>query len=208
MLPRKAPLGEPADVAPGSHTVQARLGDQTKNTQVSCVAGQTITATVDIVLNGPGLVVVPIPGENGPVAPPPPPVEKPVHYAPSGAKIGTTIVLGVGAAVAIGVGVGMQVASGSQGSDVTADQAGGNSSSCTNPTAANATRCQNLLSAANSQSSDENARTGAFIAGGIIAVAAVTTWFVWPNTKAVETARQFVPLMSPSMAGLGFTTSF
>jgi hypothetical protein len=205
MLPRKAPLGEPADVAPGSHTVQARLGDQTKNTQVSCVAGQTITATVDIVLNGPGLVVVPIPGENGPVAPPPPPVEKPVHYAPSGAKIATTIVLGVGAAVAIGVGVGMQVASGSQGNTVTQDQ--GSPSSCLGA-AASSTRCTQLSSAANSQASDENARTGAFVAGGILAVAAVTTWFVWPNTKAVETARHFVPLASPSMAGLGFATSF
>src|SRR5580704_986921 len=30
MLPRKAPLGEPADVSAGMHTVQARLEDQTK----------------------------------------------------------------------------------------------------------------------------------------------------------------------------------
>jgi hypothetical protein len=207
MLPRKAPLGEPADVAPGSHTVQARLGDQTKNAQVSCSAGQTVTATVDIVLNGPGLVVVPIPGENGPTPPPPPPVEKPVHYAPSGAKIATTIVLGVGAAVAIGVGVGMQVASGSNSSTASADATGG-PSSCFMPTGAAVARCSALANANSSASSDENARTGAFVAGGILAVAAVTTWFVWPNTKAVETARHFVPMISPTMAGAGFAASF
>jgi hypothetical protein len=210
MLPRKAPLSEPADVSAGMHTVQARLGDQTKSVGISCQAGQTVTAKIDIEITGTPVVVVPMPGEGGPPPPPAQPEQPnpPTHYVASGAKIGTTVAFGVAAVAGIAVGVGMQVAAGSKGNDVTADQAGGNSTSCTNPTSGNAGRCQNLLNAANSQSSDENIRTGAFVAAGVLAVAAVTTWLVWPNTKTVETARHFVPLTSPSMMGLGFSTAF
>jgi hypothetical protein len=60
MLPRKAPLSEPADVSAGMHTVQARLGDQTKSVGISCQAGQTVTAKIDIEMSGTPVVVVPI----------------------------------------------------------------------------------------------------------------------------------------------------
>jgi hypothetical protein len=208
MLPRKAPLGEPADVSSGMHTVQARLGDQTKSVGIACQAGQTVTAKIDIEVNGTPVVVVPMPGEGGVPAPPPAqpePPSPPTHYVASGGKIATTVVFGVAAVAAIGVGVGMQVAAGSKGSDVTADQ--GSPSSCLGA-ASTSTRCKNLSSAASSQVSDENVRTGAFVAAGVLAAAAVITWVAWPNSKAVETAKHFVPLTSPSMAGVGFVGSF
>jgi hypothetical protein len=207
MLPRKAPLGEPADVAPGSHTVQARLGDQTKNTQVSCVAGQTITATVDIVLNGPGLVVVPIPGENGPTPPPPPP-EKRFHYVTPGAKIATVVVLGVGAVGLLAGGIGLEVASSSASSTETTDRAAiqKGSTSTSQCVGSTSTACSNLASEASSHSSDANAGVGLFVGAGVLAAAGVVTWVVWPKTK-VEDARLY-PIVSPSMAGLGWSGSF
>jgi hypothetical protein len=207
MLPRKAPLSEPADVSAGMHTVQARLGDQTKSVGISCQAGQTVTAKIDIEITGTPVVVVPMPGEGGPPPPPAQPEQPnpPTHYVASGAKIGTTVAFGVAAVAGIAVGVGMQVAAGSKGNDVTQFQ--GSPNSCLG-TAETSPRCTNLSSAANSQVSDENARTGAFIAAGVFALAAVVTWVAWPNSKAVETARHFVPLTSPSMTGLGFSTAF
>jgi hypothetical protein len=205
MLPRKAPLGEAADVSAGMHTVQARLEDQTKTSTVVCNAGQTVTTKIEIQLTATPVVVVPIPGEGGfapAPAEPPPPV---VHYGPSGAKIATTVVLGAAAVIALGVGVGMQVAAGSKGSDVTRLQGG--PSSCLGA-ASSSMRCTQLASAANSQASDENARTGAFVGAGILAAATVVTWFVWPNTKATEVGKYVVPMLSPGVAGAGFVTEF
>jgi hypothetical protein len=208
MLPRKAPLGEPADVSSGSHTIQARLGDQTKSTQISCSAGQNVTATIDIVLNGPGLVVVPIPGEGGPVATPPPPPEKPSHYANSGAKIATVVVLGAAGVGLIAGGIGLEAAASSASSTEATDRAAiqKGSSSTSQCVGSTSTACTNLAGEASSHSTDANLGVGMIVGGGVLAAAAVVTWIVWPKTK-VEDARIF-PLVSPGMAGLGFSGSF
>jgi hypothetical protein len=213
MLPRKAPLSEPADVSAGMHTVQARLGDQTKSVGISCQAGQTVTAKIDIEITGTPVVVVPMPGEGGPPPPPAQPEQPnpPTHYVASGAKIGTTVAFGVAAVAGIAVGVGMQVAAGSKGNDVTADHtqiqnAGGNPASfcSSHPQTA---PCPDEVSQASSHTTDENVRTGAFIGAGVLAAAAILTWMAWPNDKAVESAR-LVPLLSPNMAGLGCIVAF
>src|SRR5580658_4364798 len=94
MLPGKAPLTEAVDVAPGTHTAQGRLGDVTKTVSVTCAAGQTATAKIDIVLTGPPLVVVPMLAES------PRPSEatrKGYHEESSTAKVVTVAALGVGA---------------------------------------------------------------------------------------------------------------
>ena len=212
MLPRKAPLGEPADVSAGMHTVQARLEDQTKTSTVVCNAGQTVTTKIEIQLTATPVVVVPMPGEGGfAPAPAEPAHEKAFHYETPTAKVVTVIVLGVGAAGFLGAGIGLEAASSSASSALTADhaqiqKAGGNPNTfCA--TSPSASPCADEASKASSHASDANAGVGMFVGTGVLAAAAVVTWFVWPKTKVEDAARVF-PIVSPQMAGLGLTGSF
>jgi hypothetical protein len=210
MLPHKAPLSEPADVAGGMHTVQARLRDQTNTTTVACSPGQTVKARVDIVINGTPVVIVPMPGE--PQAPPPAPApERRFHEETPGAKVATVVGLGAGAAVLLGVGIGLEVAASSASSALDTDHAqivsmGGNPNSfCT--TSPSASPCADEASKASAHVTDSNVATGLFVGTGVLAAAAVVTWIVWPKTKVEDTAR-VVPMVSPGMAGVGFAGSF
>jgi hypothetical protein len=209
MLPRKAPLSEAADVSSGMHTVQARLGDQTKSVGISCTPGQTVTAKIEIEINGTPVVVVPMPGEGG-VAPPviPPEAPKQFHEETPGAKVATVVVLGVAAVGALAGGIGLELASSSASSTATTDRkqiqgSSGSTSGCFMSTSA---ACSSLASELSSHSTDGNVATGLFVGAGLLAAAAVVTWVVWPK-KTVEGAR-VLPLVSPSMAGLGVSGSF
>jgi hypothetical protein len=202
-VPGVAPLSDAIDVAVGPHTVEAHLGDRTKTTGVSCAAGQTVTARVEIE-STPEPVPAVVAPQSGPATLEPEESSASVRYKASGGKIGTTVVLGVAAVAAIGVGVGMQLAAGTKGNDVTSDQQGNGSSSCL----AMSPRCTQLSSDANAEAMDENVRTGAFIGAGVLAVAAVVAWVAWPNSKVTSGSRHVVPLVSPGFAGLGFMTDF
>jgi hypothetical protein len=211
MLPRKAPLGEPADVAGGMHTVQARLGEQTKTATVTCNPGQTVTAKIEIEITGTPVVVVPMPGEGGTAPVVPPVQEKPFHYETPTAKVVTVIVLGVGAVGLLAAGIGLEAASSSANNALTADheliqKMGGNPNTfCT--TSPNASPCADEASKASAHAGDANAGVGMFVGTGVLAAAAVVTWVVWPKTKVQDGARIF-PIVSPQMAGLGLTGSF
>jgi hypothetical protein len=210
MLPRKAPLGEPADAAGGMHTVQARLGDQTKTATVACSPGQTVTVKIEIEgTPGTGLVVVPMPGER--VTVPAPTPEKPFHYETPTAKVVTVVALGVGAVGFLAAGIGLEAASSSASSALNADhaqilKAGGNPNTfcTTSPTAA---PCADEASKAGAHASDANAGVGMLVGTGLLGAAAVVTWIVWPKSKVQDAAR-IVPMVSPQMAGLGLTGSF
>jgi hypothetical protein len=203
-LSGKAPFVEAVDVPTGPHSLEARLGDQTKMAGVSCVGGQTVTAKLEI---------QPPPVASEVVTPAPPaaraePEEEanaPVTYVASAGKIATTAVLGAVAVAGVGLGVGMQLAASAKGNDVANDQQGGNASSCSTMTSA---RCTRLASDTRAETSDENVRTGAFIGAGVFAAAAAIAWAAWPNTYAVRSARRLVPLVSPGFAGLEFVTAF
>jgi hypothetical protein len=202
MLPRKAPLNEAADVAGGTHTVQARLGDQTKTATVACNAGQTVTAKIDITVVGPGgVVVVQMPGEGG----------APYHYETPGAKIGVVIGLAAGTVGLIAGGIGLEVASSSASNALATDHTqiqsmGGNPNTfcTTNPGKA---PCADEASQASAHANDANTAVGLFVGGGVLAAAAVVTWFVWPNKKVADRPG-LVPIVSPQVAGLGFVGSF
>jgi hypothetical protein len=203
-LAGKAPLKEPADVSAGPHTVQARLGDQTKMAGVSCEAGQTVTAKIEMeAMPDPALAGGP--PTSGPGRLEPEESNRPVLHVASRGKIVTTVVLGTAAVAAIGVGVGMQLDASAKGSDVTNAEHGGGSSSCFGQTSV---RCMQLSSDANAEATADNVRTGAFIGAGVLAVAAVVVWAAWPNSKVVESSRHVVPLVSPGFAGIGFVTEF
>jgi hypothetical protein len=202
-LPGKAPFGEAVDVPTGPHSLEARLGDQTKMAGVSCVAGQTATAKLEIQPPPAAEVVAPAPLVAH--AEPEEEANAPVRYVASGGKIATAVVLGVVAVAGVGLGVGMQLAASAKGNDVAIDQQGGNASSCSTTMSA---RCARLTSDTNAETSDENVRTGAFIGAGVFGVAAAVVWAALPNTYAVRSARRLVPLVSPGFAGLEFVTAF
>jgi hypothetical protein len=214
MLPNKAPLGEPADVAAGTHTVRARLGDQTETVSVSCAPGQTVQAKIDIVLTGAPLLPVPTARESianlqGTGQKPP----KDERYAASGARVATLVALGVGAVALLGTGIGLEVASSKASSAAAADatqlQYGGISSSvCSDPMMAESiTACSSLANELSAHSADASAATGLFVGAGVLAATFAVTWVLWPKARLGEQAA-VVPLVSPSMAGLGLGGSF
>jgi hypothetical protein len=210
MLASKAPLSEAVDVAPGTHSVQGRLGDTTKTVTVSCAAGQTATAKIDIVLTGPPLVLVPMPGESPP-APPPGAAETGSHGASSTAKIVTVTALGAGAIAFLAAGIGFEVASSSEDSDrQTFAQSLGNSPTvCNRPSPSNATVCSEWQNAAQAHARDGNLAAGMLATAGVLAAAAVVTWSVWPKRRdGTSAGARVVPMASPQLAGLGVVGSF
>jgi tetratricopeptide (TPR) repeat protein len=59
----QAPIGDPVDVTPGTHTIEARSGGKTASTSVSVLVSRLAAATVAF--------------DTAPAPPPPPPVEPP-----------------------------------------------------------------------------------------------------------------------------------
>jgi hypothetical protein len=201
-----APLAASINVVPGAHAINARLpGVQPLHGDVDVAAGTV--ARVGLALGAlPAPQAVPV------AAPQAPQVSEPsFHYESSGAKVATLVALGVGAAALLGAGIGFEAASSSALNDLNADhaqiqRAGGNSMyfCTTNPTAA---PCSDESTRAGAHASDGNVATGMFVGGGVLAVAAVVTWVVWPKKK-VEDGAWVVPIVSPRTAGLGLACSF
>lgn len=212
LLPRKAPLSEPADVSGGMHTVQARLGDQTKTVTAACSSGQTTTVKIEIELPATPLVVVPIPGEpgtqpgGGPGTAPP---AVTYHYETPGAKIAVLIGLGAAAVGLVAGGIGLEIASNSAASSASTErtmlQGGTMSTSVCFMSTSSA--CQKLANDSSSSASDSNTATALFVGAGVAAAAYVTTLFVWPKTK-VEDRPRVTGLFAPGVAGLGLQGSF
>jgi hypothetical protein len=214
MLPSKAPLSEPADVAAGTHTVRARFGDQTRTVSVSCAPGQTVQAKIDIPLTEASPLLVPTAPEsiaNLRETGEKPPKEE--RYVSSAARVTTLVVLGAGAVALLGAGIGLEVASSKASSaaaaDVTQLQYGGISSSvCSDAMMAqNITACSNLASELSAHSTEASAAAGLFVSAGVLAATFAVAWVAWPKTRVGERA-QILPLVSPSMAGLGLGGSF
>jgi hypothetical protein len=211
MLPRKAPLSEPADVAGGMHTIQARLGDQTKTATVACSPGQTVTTKIVIEgTPGAGVVVVAIPGEGGQAAAtvataPPAPT---FHEETSKGKIGLLIGLGAGAVGLLAGGIGLEVAgsssAGTAATDRTALQKGGTSTTVCN--GSTSTACTNLASENSSASSARNTAIGLFVGAGVFAAAFGVTLAVWPKTKVFDA--QVTPVVTPTSGGLALGGRF
>jgi hypothetical protein len=202
MLAGKAPLTEPADVSSGMHTVQARVADQTKTVTVTCGAGQTVTANIDIHVTGSPVVVVAMPGEGGQA-----PVQS-FHYETSRAKVAVLIGLGAATVGLLSAGIGLEVAGSSSAStastDRTALQKGGTSTSvCTGNSS---TACANLASANQSAASDRNVATGLLVGAGVAAAALVVTLVAWPKTKVFDA--KVSALVTPTTQGLSFGGTF
>jgi len=85
----QAPIADPVDVLPGSHTVEARLGTKTASTTVSVVVSRLAAATVTFESAPPPPPAAPVaepPPSAAPAAPQPPPDADPVAPTPEPPK--------------------------------------------------------------------------------------------------------------------------
>jgi hypothetical protein len=200
-LPGRAPLGDPLDVSPGPHSVEARLGDRKKSVSVSSDAGQTATASIDLGSPSAPVVAVPLPVKAEWWG-------TPVKAGPSSEKVTTILTLGVGVAAGLVVGITMQVAAGAQASSIVKLQNGGDPGGpCTGVMQMPGSQCAQLAIAENQEATDENIRTGALVGAAVCAAAAAVVWLAWPDAKRIQNGWHVVPLVAPGAAGVGFVTT-
>ena len=201
----EAPINEPYDVTPGKHLVEARGTGGSRVIEVDAPAGDVVTARFALELGAAPTVSAPIPiaPPGGPVAheerpPEPDHVEHRRHE--SQARIIVPVVIGAVGVVALGVGVGLGLAS--QGKETDAATFRG-----TNPTGFCANRssgaCSQYQSILDSQQQDTNVSRVMLVTGGVLAVAAVVTYLVWPHPH-----RERAAWIAPAPGGAGFGMTF
>ncbi len=196
------------DVQPGTHTVVAELGHETRTSTVTVGVGQT--APAKLAFDSLSLPWAPDAWNAGAAlfaaSQASPPTERPFHYETSSAKTATLIALGVGTAALLATGIGLEVASSNEESDVESDhRVLGSNSACAPPK--HSPVCTDLDNAQQSTVTDSNAAGWTFAGAGVFAAATIVTWVVWPKRR-VEDATLVVPIVSARMAGLGWTGSF
>jgi hypothetical protein len=207
------PLAEPLDVSPGHHVIEATLPQGTKSLSVDASAGQI--AHVSFVSSGdepPGVpppsVTVPPPG---PVINEPPPAGAPgegTQTAPgNGARIATTATMGGLAVASIAVGVYFGVQSRNDANAAAKDRNAVNDSSACASVMSSA--CSALNDAVQGQNRDATASAAFYIAGGVLAVGAVATWFLWPRSANRSMAALWIaPSIAPGLAAVGAGGAF
>ena len=179
----KAPLGETVFVESGPHRVVATFDNDVQSRDASVAAKQVVDVDAKPATDG---SVLPPPGGHG-VKPPPAPAVSPARWI-------VPTVLGVSAAVLLGLGAGFGVSSSNHGADADAIRAAHPATYCTsNPSS---TDCTALADATSSQDSARGASIGFWIAGGVLAAAAVVTIVLWPRSSTTAV------LVSPTRASL------
>ena len=188
----EAPVKEAYDVTPGKHTVAARANGASRVITVEAPAGQVVTARFALeatrapTASGP----VPVGAPPGPTPPPPPPPrakepepqpEEPAERRhESQARIVAPVVIGALGVVAFGVGAGMGLASQGQESSAANFRATNSLGFCADQASSKCLQYQSIL---NSQQQDTNVSRVLLVTGGVLVVAAVVTYLVWPRAR-------------------------
>ncbi|HEY1698007.1 MAG TPA: tetratricopeptide repeat protein [Polyangiaceae bacterium] len=182
-----APFVDPVYVAPGEHDLRAQTGSEERTMHISAVAGETISVRF-LMKDAPPTPppASPPPASAGSIenpaavdeAPPPP-------RGPQPAKVATVLGLGVAAVAAAGVALGFGV--GSQTAENHADDLRSSlksTSACYPGLPSIPAACTQLQSAISAQGRDYKLQLGFYTGAGVLAVAAVATWFLWPRRTA------------------------
>ncbi|MGK4007425.1 PEGA domain-containing protein [Sorangium sp. So ce1036] len=213
----KAPLEGEVFVEPGEHLVEARLERYAPTSQTVRVE-KAGTAKVELAMVPlQSAVAEAAPGANAgagdgapgaragaPAAEQPPTGPGEPAALPAERDWVPVIALGVASVVGLGVGIGTTVASNNASRDVDAQgqailDAGGQ---CKQPPSAFADRCSGLYDAGSRQETFGNAARVAFVASGVLAVAAVT-YALWPQAQARSaTSIRVLPGVSAQGAGV------
>jgi hypothetical protein len=207
-----APLTEPIDVSPGHHVVEAKLPQGAKSQPVDASAGQLAHLTFAADSEGePATAKAPSEGASASTAssatPAPPQAAPEPATSSSGTPAGRVITVAAlgGTAVAaalLGLYFGQQ--SNSEADKATtlnkATTVNGSNTDCRG---AASDACQQLQDALSLAHSEHVTADGFFIAGGVLAVASVITWVVWPKGSTTSsTGVQIVPAAGATNLGL------
>ena len=199
----RAPLPDTADVAPGEHVVEARLGDKSARTSVKCGAGEKVPAVVAFAAGGgekPGATVAA--GEKPGAGAGEKPGAGTGAGAGAGEKSGSTAkvatVAGLGVVGVTGVVVGAVFLGGLGSKEDEAKglvaQEGG---TCVGKTSANCARVAQL------KSDYDGDRTLGLVflgAGAALTAGAAITYFVWPSGSGKQGALR--PMVGIDRVGL------
>ncbi len=194
----EALLGMPIDVAPGSHTLEARLGDKTKSTTTAPAVGETSSVTLQFdaaPTPAPTTTSAPLPPSGLP-ADETPPVVGP-EPTPSTPVTKYVVVGGLGlAAIGSFVASGLFAsASSSAHDDATALL---NARACNVPSSST---CNDFNSKRDTANTDKTLSGATLGIGVAFLVAAGVAWFAWPR----ETAPSKKAWLSPSVGTKGLS---
>jgi hypothetical protein len=186
--------GKPVDVDPGAHKFRfSREGSEPVEQSVVVKAGEKLRA-VSVVMQ-PSAVA-----HTEPVTP----IETPhTEGHGDGARIGTTVGLGVLAAGALVGGITLALASQSDADTAAALRTPMPSNACfgAGGTSAN---CQSLSSAVDAQNRDAAIAITMYVLSGVFTAAAIITFAAWPKHKT-ESASSAHLIVGPGAIGIGGT---
>jgi hypothetical protein len=211
----QTPLGEPLDVLPGRHHVEARAPLGAKSADVEVAAGQVAHVNfmaVDVppsAAGEPAPAVAVAPSSSVPEAPPP----AAAGESSAGArfwtpKVITVTALGGAAVVAGGLGVYFALQSQSKASTADGYRATNPQGACLPPNPAGI--CQAWNDAVDSQNHYATLSNVFYVSGAVLGAGAVATWFLWPkaSTSAVSGSARLVPIAGPGQAGVAAVGRF
>jgi hypothetical protein len=188
------PLAEPLDVAPGRHVIEARLPQGSKLQAVDALAGQVARVSFgdEGVSSGalPGLTPEDGADARAAGAASSQAAERPAPAVSTAARTRIVTVAAIGgAAVAsglVGLYFGLQ-----SNQDAKTFKELQNDRTCDH--------CTQLTDALNAANTEHAWADALLVTGGVLAVAAVGTWFFWP--KATSSSVQLAPTAGPSAIG-------
>lgn len=205
-----APLDDAVDVMPGRHHVEARTAQGAKGADAEAAAGQLLHLSLVPATEParPQAVAAPVAPStaNGVAAQRSTAVAMPPAESLSehqGSRSGpppeqVISVALVGTAAAVSVGLGAYFALQSQNDQNAAQRFRDQFKTmyCATITMANSGTCDQWSNLVRSQGREATMATAFYIAGGVLGLGAVATWFLWPKESAL------VPTVGPAGAGL------
>ena len=183
--------GKPVEVDPGAHKLHfEREGSDPIDQNVVIKAGEKLRA-INVTFHATQTETVVVQ----------PKVES--KGIGNGAKIATTVVLGVLAVGGFVTGVSFGVASQGDAGNAQTIRNTMPSNACAGA-ASSSVPCQNLSSAVDAQNRDAAISVAMYIASGVLAAGAVVAWIVWPKPAKSDAAEKpaFSFLVGPAFAGV------
>jgi hypothetical protein len=203
-----APLWAPLDVTPGHHVVGAKLGQGIRTLPVDAVAGQV--ARVSFTEGEPVAPLAqaaPVMAASASAGTPPQakpldpaqPADRGVTSQPFWTpRMVSTVALGGGAVVALGLGAYFGLQSQSNASAAAGFRASNASDACLRTTS---DVCKQWSDAVDAQNRDATISDVFYVAGGVLALGALVSWFAWPK-EPQGAAAWVLPMVGPGSAGL------
>lgn len=214
-----SPLPAPVDLGAGHHRVDAIGADSKFHADVDATAGEI--TNVNLVPPAP----VPVPPATSAVVAPATPSARPT-LAPestplvpissdsraeggssSGLRIGMTIGLGAVSLASLAVAIGLRVKASNEAEQAATALAGvpNTPDACVG---SSSSACMRAHDAIQSENTDKTAANWLFVGSGVFAGAAVASWFLFAPRAPLSASSEWVPVASPTSAGLLWRSSF